>query len=162
MLAYLDLHNTRDWYMRLVTNLQMSCTMAENESYGTSTLAAVRLLEGKRMDIVNLGDSGVLIFRLHPNKNEVYKIFRTEEQYHTDGKSTKCGNSGQNAEMADDEKVDLWDGDIAVVFTNGVSDNLSDERIKECVEMFLKDGMIMDKKTAASCIAVRSFAASVN
>ena len=148
--------------MRLVTNLQIACTMANMESFGSSTVAAVRLLEGKQMDIVNMGDSGALIFRLHPNKKEVYQVFRTEEQYHSDGKSLRCGNQGQSAEEADDAKIDLWDGDIAVIFTNGVSDNLSDERIKECVEMFLEDGMIMDKKTAASCIAVKSFAASVN
>jgi protein phosphatase PTC7 len=89
---------------------------------GSST-ACVITLSGNSLEAVNLGDSGFLVIR------HGQLIYKTREQQHYFNCPFQIGSSRDTPDDADVIKFDLQPGDVLVVATDGVFDNLSSKTI---------------------------------
>ncbi|CAD7953288.1 unnamed protein product [Amoebophrya sp. A25] len=93
---------------------------------GSATCCLVTLEKDNSLIVSNLGDSGALIYR--PSENRI--IFKSEEQCHDFNFPKQLGtNSDDMPEHCDVHSVKVELGDIILVATDGVFDNLFDEDI---------------------------------
>ncbi|KAF9931396.1 hypothetical protein FBU30_010325 [Linnemannia zychae] len=117
----------------LQKSYEQSTRDAKNEGLIGSSTACLAILRDDELRIANLGDCGVSIIR----GNEF--IFRTEEQQHSFNYPYQLG-TGSTDSPADAQMftVKVESGDIVVMGTDGIFDNLFDEDILEevikCVE----------------------------
>ena len=106
---------------------------------GSSTACVVKFDREKRMlEYANLGDSGLLVIR-GSNRGKGEVVFRTEDQQHffnapyqlsvVPKRMATRGNLMDNAEDADEGQVEVEGGDLVIIATDGVFDNLYDEEI---------------------------------
>ena len=58
-----------------------------------------------------------------------------------------------NQELAEDGRLDFEEGDILVVFSNGLRDNILPSAMVQCLERDLKDSILQDKRANALCLA---------
>lgn len=104
---------------------------------GTST-AALAILKGDQLRLANIGDSSCLIIR----GSEI--IFQSEEQQHSFNFPLQVGvlslrhmhDSSTPAEYAESYTVTVQKGDIVILSTDGLGDNLFNEEILEEVLRF--------------------------
>lgn len=117
---------------------------------GSSTACCV-VLSGKKLKAANLGDSGFLIIR-----RTGQLIYYQAEQQHSFNFPFQLGTgSTDEPQDADLSEVEVEHGDVVVVATDGVLDNLFPEELVQIV----KEGKIMRKseKEIASRIAKIAF-----
>jgi len=89
---------------------------------GSST-ACVLSVSGNQLEAANLGDSGFLVIR----KGQL--IYKTREQQHYFNCPFQIGSSRDTPDDADLIKFEVEPGDVVVMATDGVFDNLSSQMI---------------------------------
>ena len=108
------------------------------EAVGTSTICVVGINRG-RLEACNLGDSGFCIFRRGGKENpdclqEYEMVYKTVEQTHFFNCPYQIGtNSNDGPENAEYIKFDVNIGDLVVVATDGVFDNIFDYELEEMI-----------------------------
>ncbi|KAG0279892.1 hypothetical protein BGZ95_011937 [Linnemannia exigua] len=117
----------------LQKSFEQSARDAKKEGLIGSSTACLAILRDDELRIANLGDCGVSIIR----RNEF--IFRTEEQQHSFNYPYQLGTGSTDSPTdAQVFTVKVESGDIVVMGTDGIFDNLFDEDILEevvrCVE----------------------------
>ncbi|KAG9072645.1 hypothetical protein KI688_000416 [Linnemannia hyalina] len=117
----------------LEKSYEQSARDAKKEGLIGSSTACLAILRDDELRIANLGDCGVSIIR----RNEF--IFRTEEQQHSFNYPYQLGTGSTDSPTdAQVFTVKVESGDIVVMGTDGIFDNLFDEDILEevvrCVE----------------------------
>jgi protein phosphatase PTC7 len=106
---------------------------AHKHTEGTagSSTACVTALRGNQLLTANLGDSGFLLVR------EGNLIFRSkEQQYQFNFPYQLSGEAkySEKVEKAERHSIDVQEGDIIVLGTDGLFDNLFDEQIIKIVK----------------------------
>lgn len=99
----------------------------------TACLATITLNDPPNLYLANLGDSGLMIVR----ENKL--LYKTNEQQHyfncpyqlsvVPEKMKRRGNIEDTAEKAFEAKIELKEGDLIVVGTDGLFDNVSHQKI---------------------------------
>lgn len=99
----------------------------------TACLATITLSDPPNLYLANLGDSGLLIVR------EQKVFYKTNEQQHffncpfqlsiVPEQMKKRGNIADLPDKAFETKIELKEGDIVLVGTDGLFDNLSEQKI---------------------------------
>jgi len=110
---------------------------------GSST-ACVLVLNGSRLFASNLGDSGFLIVR----SGEV--VMHTEQQQHSFNFPYQIGSSdamGDSPTSAERYEVEVQEGDVLVMGTDGLWDNCFDEEVLSVIK-YCQDGGMSASKTA--------------
>ncbi|PIA18922.1 protein serine/threonine phosphatase 2C [Coemansia reversa NRRL 1564] len=119
-------------------------TLDEMEAHakrGSST-ACVVILRGDELRVANLGDCGLTVVR------QGDMVYRTEEQQHSFNYPYQLGTE-QHSDMPSDAQVfrlKIQKGDIIIVGSDGVFDNLFDEDILEEVCHHLPSAMRADRE----------------
>jgi protein phosphatase PTC7 len=94
---------------------------------GSST-ACVLVLDGDRLNTVNLGDSGFMVIR---GKKIIYRF---KEQHHSFNYPFQLGTASTTTPSdADDVRMEVREGDIIVIGSDGLFDNLFDYEILDIV-----------------------------
>ncbi|KAF9111223.1 hypothetical protein BGX27_005225 [Mortierella sp. AM989] len=110
----------------LEKSYEQSAIDAKKEGLIGSSTACLAILRDDELRIANLGDCGVSVIR----RNEF--IFRTEEQQHSFNYPFQLGTgSTDSPKDAQVFTVKVESGDIVVMGTDGIFDNLFDEDILE-------------------------------
>ncbi|KAG0351906.1 hypothetical protein BG005_008599 [Podila minutissima] len=110
----------------LQKSYEQSARDAKREGLIGSSTACLAILRDDELRIANLGDCGVSIIR----RNEF--IFRTEEQQHSFNYPYQLGTGSTDSPTdAQVFTVKVESGDIIVMGTDGIFDNLFDEDILE-------------------------------
>jgi protein phosphatase PTC7 len=124
---------------------------------GSST-ACVALLKGNELHAVNVGDSGFMIIRNNAS------IFRTKEQQHYFNCPFQLGSdSGDTPEAGDKSTTPVQPGDLIVMASDGLWDNLFDnEIINISMNTLRKEGENCPTKSIATAIATAAMAAARN
>mmetsp|Transcript_124698 Transcript_124698/g.216085 ORF Transcript_124698/g.216085 Transcript_124698/m.216085 type:complete len:714 (+) Transcript_124698:58-2199(+) len=116
------------------------------QSFGATT-ATVACVDGDELGVANLGDSGFLLIRREQSKLEI--VARSSEQHHRWNCPYQLANlppalASKFPEFATDTAADcdtygvtLQAGDLLLLFTDGVRDNLHDHEILHLVECAL-------------------------
>ncbi|KAG0237959.1 hypothetical protein BGW42_008059 [Actinomortierella wolfii] len=117
----------------LEKSYEQSTLDAKKEGLIGSSTACLAILRDDELRIANLGDCGISVIR----NNEF--IFRTEEQQHSFNFPYQLGTgSSDRPKDAQVFTVKIKNGDIVVMGTDGIFDNLFDEDILEevirCIE----------------------------
>lgn len=108
------------------------------EAVGTSTVCVVSINRGN-LEACNLGDSGFCIFRRGGEENpdclqEYEMVYKTVEQTHFFNCPYQIGtNSNDGPENAEHIKFEVNIGDLVVVATDGVFDNIFDYELEEMI-----------------------------
>ncbi|KAK3838405.1 MAG: phosphatase 2C-like domain-containing protein, partial [Linnemannia elongata] len=115
----------------LQKSYEQSARDAKKEGLIGSSTACLAILRDDELRIANLGDCGVSIIR----RNEF--IFRTEEQQHSFNYPYQLGTGSTDSPTdAQVFTVKVESGDIVVMGTDGIFDNLFDEDILEEVQKY--------------------------
>ena len=126
-----------------------------NKNPGSSTLILVTLPEtGNRIYTANLGDSGYLMLRRDKGKGDYYIIFGSQSQQHSFNfpyqLARKSKNyEGSSPEDADFEVLEVLEGDVVVVGSDGIFDNLGYEDVVSKVNEYLQSNNYDSNKLAA-------------
>ena len=102
-----------------------------------SCTACVVVLHAGVLETLNLGDSGFLLARpSQPGGIEGYKVvFKTTEQQHTFNMPYQLGTYSQDLpHHADAKTLEVEAGDVVVMATDGVWDNMFEESLLEILE----------------------------
>ncbi|TPX43659.1 hypothetical protein SeMB42_g02301 [Synchytrium endobioticum] len=101
---------------------------AGKEGLVGSSTAVIVVLRDDELRITNLGDCGVMVIR----DNE--SIFRTEEQQHSFNFPFQLGTGSHDTpDDAQSFKVKVQEGDIVIVGSDGMFDNVFDEDVVDIV-----------------------------
>ncbi|KAF9963350.1 hypothetical protein BGZ65_004119, partial [Modicella reniformis] len=123
--AFYDYFNVNPLQI-LEKSYEQSIRDAKNEGLIGSSTACLAILRDDELRIANLGDCGVSVIR----QNEF--IFRTEEQQHSFNYPYQLGTGSTDSPSdAQTFTVKVKSGDIVVMGTDGIFDNLFDEDILE-------------------------------
>lgn len=126
---------------------------------GSSTLVIAALdSKSKRMNISYIGDSSYMILRLNRLTGKYQKIFRSEEQQHKFNMPFQLGTNQDSPDTAINNSHLLKKGDIVVVASDGLFDNLYDRQIVKMVNQ-LKD---RSERTIAKELGHSAFNFSLN
>ncbi|KAI1320383.1 hypothetical protein EDD11_001185 [Mortierella claussenii] len=123
--AFYDYFNVNPVHI-LEKSYEQSARDAKKEGLIGSSTACLAILRDDELRIANLGDCGVSVIR----RNEF--IFRTEEQQHSFNYPFQLGTGSTDSPTdAQVFTVKVESGDIVVMGTDGIFDNLFDEDILE-------------------------------
>ncbi|KAJ1332798.1 hypothetical protein BSLG_008427 [Batrachochytrium salamandrivorans] len=101
---------------------------AVRESIVGSTTALVAVLRENELRVANVGDCGIMILRAHK------AIFRNEEQQHSFNFPYQLGTVSRDGPSdAQVFTIKVQEGDIVVIGSDGIFDNVFDEEIVEIV-----------------------------
>ena len=122
---------------------------------GSSTCVITSIdKEAPLLYTANLGDSGYLLLRR--NGSELTTVYRSKEQTHGFNFPYQIGTGGDDPERAELKVHEVAHNDILVVGTDGLFDNMYDEKIKQLIEPHLnerRDDLMEDPKAVANVIA---------
>lgn len=108
-----------------------------NRVTGSSTACIVGV-DGNNLISANLGDSGFMIVRLTPDAKRVDLIFKSEEQQHSFNFPYQLGpQSRDKPDDADLLSVPIQHGDIIILGTDGLFDNIDATRICKVIDTVL-------------------------
>ncbi|KAJ1727497.1 hypothetical protein LPJ61_004538 [Coemansia biformis] len=114
-------------------------TVGEMEALSTrgSSTACVVVLRGDELRVANLGDCGLTVVR------QGDMVYRTEEQQHSFNYPYQLGTEAHSDKPSDAQvfRLKIQKGDIIIVGSDGVFDNLFDEDILEEVSHHLPPTM---------------------
>lgn len=91
------------------------------------------MADGRELKYANLGDSGFMVIRGDK------LAFRTREQTHGFNTPYQIGTGGDRPADAEEGKVRLEEGDVIVMGTDGLFDNLFDREIVGLVQSGLRE-----------------------
>lgn len=98
-----------------------------NDQTGTSTLVIVTLdAQTGLLRTANIGDSGYLILRRNASK-KFELVFRSEEQQHSFNFPFQIGTNGDEPSKAETKQHQLKFGDLVIVGSDGLLDNMYNE-----------------------------------
>ncbi|KAI7848188.1 phosphatase 2C-like domain-containing protein [Circinella umbellata] len=107
---------------------------AQNENFVGSTTACIVMLCQDELRVANLGDCGVSIIR-----RDDY-VFRSEEQQHSFNFPYQLGTASFDYPSdAQQFSIKIEEGDIIILATDGLFDNLFDDEILEEVQNCIKE-----------------------
>lgn len=129
---------------------------------GSSTACIVGM-EGSNLISANLGDSGFMIVRLSPDSKRVELLFKSEEQQHSFNFPFQLG--AQSRDRPDDAELlsfPVQHGDLVILGTDGLFDNVDEKRICKVIETALAvaDEPKLTLSTLARFIAADAFRTS--
>lgn len=103
------------------------------QSVGSSTIVMAAIdREEPLVQVLNLGDSGLMLLRRE--KGEVSKVFRTVEKQHYFNCPYQCGTNKKLPYNADLFVTPVQEGDLLILGSDGLFDNLFDDQIIACAE----------------------------
>lgn len=113
--------------------LEKAYNSMDKKLKGSTTAVVAGITDDKKLDLLNLGDSGLFVFR----KNKT--IFKTNAQQFSFNFPFQLGYGSNNVPSdADVHKLDAEVGDVLILATDGVWDNLWFDKIEEHVSRALK------------------------
>ncbi|KAL1936149.1 hypothetical protein VTP01DRAFT_283 [Rhizomucor pusillus] len=122
---------------------------AQNEDIVGSTTACIVMLCQDELKIANLGDCGISVIR----KDDY--IFRSEEQQHSFNFPYQLGTASFDSPGdAQQFTVKIEEGDIVVLATDGLFDNLYDDEILEEVQQCLQNNRVTPQDDPSSVASV--------
>eukprot|EP01022_Parablepharisma_sp_SALTPOND_P013276 TRINITY_DN17658_c1_g1_i2.p3 TRINITY_DN17658_c1_g1~~TRINITY_DN17658_c1_g1_i2.p3 ORF type:complete len:151 (+),score=9.88 TRINITY_DN17658_c1_g1_i2:998-1450(+) len=101
----------------------------------TCTLLSINK-ETCRVEALNMGDSGYIIYRKVGKKLE--EVFHSEDLQHDFNLPYQVGTGGDNPRMAHRDSHTLYPGDLVVLATDGLWDNVRTEEVRRVIEDCLK------------------------
>ncbi|KAI8089595.1 phosphatase 2C-like domain-containing protein [Halteromyces radiatus] len=108
---------------------------AQNEGIVGSTTACIVVLFQDELRVANLGDCGISVIR----RNNY--IFRSEEQQHSFNFPYQLGTASFDSPMdAQQFTIKVEEGDILILASDGLFDNLYDDEIMEEVQNCIEQG----------------------
>lgn len=118
-----------------------------------STACAVAL-DGDTLHSANIGDSGFLIIR-PPNE----LIFKSEEQQHVFNMPYQLGyQSSDTPDSAECHSIKVQEGDIVLLCTDGLLDNLEEDTILELVKKeYVQSSYKIDIRRLAQTIVKNAY-----
>lgn len=128
----------------------------DNREIGSCTCVLATLDEkAPLLYTANLGDSGYLLLR--KEGLDLVQIFRTKEQQHSFNFPYQVGTGGDDPAKADSQIHDVKDGDIIILGSDGLWDNLFDIKIIDLVRPFIRDvDTLADPALVAEVIATEA------
>mmetsp|Transcript_32732 Transcript_32732/g.31964 ORF Transcript_32732/g.31964 Transcript_32732/m.31964 type:complete len:134 (+) Transcript_32732:45-446(+) len=85
---------------------------------------------------------------------DLIKLFRTKEQQHSFNFPFQVGTSGDDPASAEQQIHDVKHNDIIVMASDGLWDNVYDERVVEVLRPFIRDtDTLLDPQLVAEMIA---------
>lgn len=110
----------------------------KEKPFGSSTVCAV-VLEGNQAQVANIGDSGFILFR----QGKV--IFRTDIQQHRFNAPFQLllgpdGHIRDATEKAQEEVLTLQSGDVLLLASDGVLDNVTEKELGITVDRYASKG----------------------
>ena len=129
----------------------LSRAYSETNSYGSST-ACIWTLNKSNMNVANLGDSGFLVLRYDAILQKCYIVEESKEQQHNFNTPYQLANIpfdklkripidqfwNDKPTQSDTYNLTVKAGDIVILATDGLLDNLFTSEILEETEKFLK------------------------
>lgn len=114
--------------MKILTQAAKNCT-----NIGSSTCSLVLLHPtAGSLDTLNIGDSGFFIYR---KIDKAYKLIdKSKEILHGFNFPFQLGTDGDKVDSAWTKIIQVQDKDIIVMYSDGLSDNLYEETIREIVD----------------------------
>ncbi|KAJ3045353.1 hypothetical protein HDV00_010223 [Rhizophlyctis rosea] len=104
------------------------CADAKSETLMGSSTAVIAILRDDELRVANLGDCGIMIIR------DEEPIFRTEEQQHSFNFPYQLGTGSQDCPSdAQSFRVKVQEGDIVILASDGMFDNVFDDEIVDIV-----------------------------
>lgn len=137
----------------LIGNIQKAKGSAENKSAfeildvaskgcketGSSTCVLMLLDPITHIiDTINVGDSGFFIYR--NAESQLGLINKSQEVLHGFNFPFQLGTEGDSANTGDKKKIKVQENDLIVVYSDGLSDNLYEEKIREIVQAGVNNG----------------------
>lgn len=100
----------------------------------------------------NLGDSGYLLLR--KEGLDLVTLFRSKEQQHSFNFPFQVGTGGDDPAKAETQLHDVKQGDIIILGSDGLWDNLFDVKVIDLVRPFIRDADVLaDPELVAEVIA---------
>ncbi|CDW72503.1 serine threonine family 2c [Stylonychia lemnae] len=128
----------------------------DNKEVGSCTCVIAILDEEKPyIYTANLGDSGFLILR--KEGLDLISRFRSKEQQHSFNFPFQVGTGGDDPNKADGEIHEIQNGDIIILASDGLWDNMYDVKIVDIVRPFIRDqDELADPELVAELIATQA------
>jgi protein phosphatase PTC7 len=151
----------------LVKLVDVANDYASSKHLGTATCTAVQLVGPNTLHTLNIGDSGYSIHRRdrrgggggseRQRLDVVYASEPGQKQFnfpHQIG-----GRYGDVvSDVADVQTHTVEDGDIIVVYSDGVSDNVYPKEYHDCIDRYTVEETIVSFALVADCIARQAYA----
>lgn len=110
----------------------------DNRETGSCTCVLATLDENAPLlYTANIGDSGYMLLR--KEGLDLVKLFRSKEQQHSFNFPFQVGTGGDDPAKADSEIHDVRDGDIIILASDGLWDNVFDMKVIELIRPFIRD-----------------------
>ena len=112
----------------------VSC-VSETKAIGTCTFVLGLLdEEDPHMRVLNLGDSGYMLLRREDSVKPYEIVFRSEERQYAFDHPYQCGTGYKLPYHAEVYFHQVQDGDVVIMATDGLFDNLYDRDVLACLE----------------------------
>ncbi|KAJ3117525.1 hypothetical protein HDU96_006454 [Phlyctochytrium bullatum] len=151
-------YDINDYYnidpLQVLSNAYEQTTRdAANEGLVGSTTAMIVIIRDDELRIANIGDCGLMLIR----NGEA--IFRSEEQQHSFNFPYQLG-TGRNDLPSEAQRynVKVHEGDIVILGSDGIFDNVFDEEILDIVKHTVKgrNPAFADPQTIADALLVKA------
>lgn len=148
-----DLAFSKDDRYKVAPKHMLIDAVSDNREIGSCTCVLASLDESAPLlYTVNLGDSGYLLLR--KEGLDLVKLFRSVEQQHSFNFPFQVGTGGDDPAKAETQTHDVRNGDIIIMGSDGLWDNLFDVKVIELVRPFLRDADVLaDPELVAQVIA---------
>lgn len=127
---------------------------------GSSTMCLVIIdMQQGRLASANLGDSGFLVLGTTPLERHLHVKYRSPQQEHEFGFPFQLGHM-DNADTANDAllmTLPVIPGDIVVLGSDGLFDNMSDQEMVDLTEQLLREGSCSSAEIARSMLTAAYF-----
>ena len=112
--------------------------VSDNREIGSCTCVLATLDEkAPIIYTANLGDSGYMLLR--KEGIDLVQLFRSKEQQHSFNFPFQVGTGGDDPARADTQVHEVRDGDIIVLGSDGLWDNLFDIKVIDLIRPFIRD-----------------------
>jgi len=154
---------TKDWgkYEKNPKQLVADC-WAENQEDGSSTLVIVTLPEsGNKIYSSYIGDSGYMILRREESANKIVHVSKSQQKGFNFPFQLGWGRNGDSPNSALSYSHEVKSGDMVILGTDGLFDNLDEYDISGIVDNFLKSNNY-DSNALATEIGQHAYKASLS
>jgi protein phosphatase PTC7 len=134
---------------------------AADQHLGSATCTTVQLTGPNTLKTLNIGDSGYSIHRRRRDKDEWQVVFASipgQKQFNFPNQIG--GRYGDVVSQVADQNVHtLQPGDIVILYSDGVSDNLHPKEYHDCLDRYYlsESGTLVSHSLVADCIARQAY-----